>query len=120
MLLQWLVEDFPDLSRDDMLGIEEMLLISANKAVVEAWKLPEAVLDGVSGYTGKVEYLSEVGQLVRAGMLFTLWQKTPDTDPKDIAEHGKVLSVLHLYSEEVDRLKQMMLDVQSSKEVMRA
>lgn len=120
MLLQWLVEDFPNLSRDDILGIEEMLLMSANKAVVQAWKLPDAVLDGVCGYSGKIEYLSEVGQLVRAGMLFTAWQKKPDSDPGETPEHGKVLAALHLYSDEVNRLKEMMLDIQSSKEVMRS
>lgn len=120
MLLQWLSDSYSELGEAEMLRIESELFIEANRAVIEAWELPEVILTGITQYPGDIKALAEVPSMVRAGMLMTLWSAKPDSDPSEIPEHGGALAALSLYADEVETLRMAYNDVNASMEVMRA
>lgn len=121
MLLQWISESRAELTEEEVLSIESALVLEANQAVVERWKLPDVVMQGVCEYTGDLEQVPEPGLLVRAGQLMALWMlnNTEDSEPSDNEEHGAVLALLTLYSAEIDKLKGKVEDIKASREAMR-
>lgn len=120
MVLQWLCEMEIELSTDEVLSVENALLLEANYAVVKKWGLPKIVLSGVCEYTGPLEDVPEAGLLVRAGKLFSEWMLADrDEVLEDNSEHAEVLSLLTLYSAEIEKLKSKVDDVVQSREAMR-
>jgi len=120
MLLQWLSESEAVLTEEDTLAIENELLVTANRAVVESWKLPGAVMKGVCEYVGKLSALPEQGLMVRAGILMAQWMLgNIEANPSDDEQHGEALALLTLYADDIDKLRAMLDDVKASQEAMR-
>jgi HD-like signal output (HDOD) protein len=120
MLLQWLADEFPSLSREETLAVEESLYIQANRAVAKAWGLPEMVLQGISEYLGDVTALPDIARVVRAGILMTAWSKRPDDDPASNEEHGAVLATFNLTESSLNDLKMKFNDVNATADIMHA
>jgi len=118
MLLQWLAEGYPHLTKDEMLAVEDKLFVQANRAVVQTWGLPEIILQGISEYIGEINTLSDIASVVRAGILMTIWSTTPDRDPVENEEHGSSLAILHLFKDDIENLKMKFNDVNATADVM--
>ncbi len=119
MLLQWLSESHGELTVDEKLAVEEFLYIDANKAVMQAWGLPEPVMVGVTQYVGKLSDMPSAGQLVNAAILMNQWsERSPDDDVRAIPELADALAVLRLYSDEIDKLVTKRDEVLLSAEAM--
>ncbi|MDX1341716.1 MAG: HDOD domain-containing protein [Reinekea sp.] len=119
MLLQWVTNGESVLNETDTLELEDALFLEANRAMVQAWQLPDIVLQGITQYPMEVKTMPEIAVLVRAGRMLCQWSAAPDSELSEHPDYKSIVTVLNLYPDTVANIKMQYNDVHATLEVMR-